>query len=407
MAEVDRRSGRRATGASGRVACTRSGRRVYTTKRSSSSTRPNRARAGGQNQGISGHRSARPGGQNGCISAHSGSPSAPVSQVRARAPAHTRARGQRQNNARSSPSDAHGRAAVLRGVVGRVVGYQRERRRYRDGVRAPTEKTTPGPRPGGLPAGRQIPADSGSRVLLPAGTMARKNGAERARGEQRLRSRPLVRYTTFRAFGSSHHLCTFAHLLPPGLGLQLCSLPGSISPEAMPGRAGPEGLRKFHFHFHGDPISEQPGKAPGSLSPVPGFTIPCSKAIIQRRFFGLAFFRAPSAARSRSSRRRGSRSPGVMRRPVMVHHPASAKVRAVSFHSSPCPSSAIARSVSSNPGRSAHGTPCPAPAAFRQRSAVAMTRRWRSTRCRGFNQPSSGSSSGQGTSCLQSGICVG
>ena len=120
------------------------------------------------------------------------------------------------------------------------------------------------------------PADSGSRVLLPAGTMARKNGAERARAEQRLRSRPLVRYTTFRAFGSSHHLCTFAHLLPPGLGLQLCSLPGSISPEAMPGRAGPEGLRKFHFHFHGDPISEQPGKAPGSLSPVPGFTIPCS-----------------------------------------------------------------------------------------------------------------------------------
>ena len=131
---------------------------MYTAKRSSSSTRPNRARAGGQNQGISGHRSARPGGQNGCISAHSGSPSAPVSQVRARAPAHTRARGQRQNNARSSPSDAHGRAAVLRGVVGRVVGYQRERRRYRDGVRAPTEKTTPGPRPGGLPAGRQIPA---------------------------------------------------------------------------------------------------------------------------------------------------------------------------------------------------------------------------------------------------------
>ena len=85
------------------------------------------------------------------------------------------------------------------------------------------------------------PADSGSRVLLPAGTMARKNGAERARAEQRLRSRTLVRNTAFRAFGSSHHLCTFAHLLPPGLGLQLCSLPGSISPEAMPGRAGPEG----------------------------------------------------------------------------------------------------------------------------------------------------------------------
>ena len=188
------------------------------------------------------------------------------------------------------------------GAVGRVVRVQRERRRYRGCAVGRTEKTTPrgqrvppsrawsrdAPTFGGLrlplafacfatiataarwrsvptgcpatsrPTSRFAPgltdADAGRSKAVggrcapsaPSMTAARRSArratTSRNNGPKKWRSARAHRAETpLSAARSEHRLCTFAHLLPHGPGLQLCSLPGELEPEAMPGRAGPEG----------------------------------------------------------------------------------------------------------------------------------------------------------------------